>query len=157
MGSLNLVQGGEQMSKASSKLTALLAACALVELALGRALAADLPAEANPPKLADLPDNLQKIFKAVYECRDKKGKGCSAGCASASFSPLTRLSVVLVSVPINGQNTPMYYYLAEFPEDKDATDAENGTKNRVTKAEGFILSSNAVCGTVNMDLTISKP
>jgi hypothetical protein len=51
---------------------------------------------------------------------------------------------------------PMYYYLVEFPKsDKDGASYDDATK--AVKAEGFILSVDSVCGTVNMDLTFSCP
>jgi hypothetical protein len=122
-------------------------------LAMAEVWAAELApakADAGAPNLATLPQNFTVIFKATYTCRDKtQGKGCTAGCASASFSPLTRLTVVLGSIPIGGKNTLMYYYLAELP--KEATPSDDPSKV-ATKAEGFILSGDALCGTVNMDL-----
>lgn len=94
---------------------------------------------------------MTQVLKATYTCRDATGESCSAGCGSASFSPLKSLTVILGSVPIGNQSLPMYYYLAVFPQT-----AEKSAKS-AAKAEGFILSTSPVCGTVNMDLTFSDP
>lgn len=106
----------------------------------GAAAPADVVATPAPVLAVD-PAKLSKTFqayfkpilKATYECRDKtgKGEGCSAGCASASFSPVTRLTVVLGSLLVDGENIRFYYYLVEFPKA-----AGKGAKG-VDKAEGF--------------------
>jgi hypothetical protein len=97
------------------------------------------------------------LFRAVYSCRNEKGSGCSAGCASASFSPLKRLTVTLYS--LSTQQRPEFevlHYLVEFPQ--TAEKAARGQKAApVTKAEGFILDAKSLCGTINMDLSQIEP
>jgi hypothetical protein len=149
------------------------------------AVAAPKPAEAKqPPKLIVDPTKLpgEEIFTAEYTCADRtKGAGCSAGCASASFSPLLYLTVVLLSVrPLDGgQPHTMYYYLVQFPEAAknkkpdgstggQSEDGENvqpeaakdgkqdPPKFKQPRATGFTLDTSAVCGSVNMDVEFTK-
>lgn len=117
----------------------------------GSAPAAGSPLRPPDQLAAGLKAYLSPVWTAAYECRSKTADGCSAGCASASFSPIQRLTVVLGSVTIGSRNFPIYYYLAEFPQ------GSSKSAKSVAKAEGFILDTNAVCGTVNMDLTFSGP
>ncbi len=108
-------------------------------------------AAAAPPPLplaAGIKEHLAPVWKATYECGGK-AEDCSAGCGSASFSPIQRLTVVLGLVAIGRREVLIYYYLAEFPQD------QSKKAKSAAKAEGFILDSNAVCGTVNMNLTFS--
>jgi hypothetical protein len=98
-----------------------------------------------------LKEHFSPVWTATYECRSKTADGCSAGCASASFSPIQRLTVVVGSVTIGKQDLPAYYYLAVFPS------GSSKSAKSVAKAEGFIFDTKAVCGTVNMDLTFSGP
>jgi hypothetical protein len=57
------------------------------------------------------------LFRVVYTCENANGSGCSAGCASASFSPLTELIVTLYSIQDReGKNTEILHYSVKFPE-----------------------------------------
>jgi hypothetical protein len=163
------------MSKALSNVCILAACVILARLALSEAARAEeTVSPATVPE--ELKGIMKPILKATYVCTNaKSGQGCSAGCASVSFSPLTRLTVILGSVTIGSQVIPMYHYLAEFPgaaiEKKSAeqtpkakAEAAIATKGSAresvhtqsaSKAEGFVLSTGDVCGTVNMTLTFS--
>jgi hypothetical protein len=141
------------MQKALTNVWMVIGGITLIGLMLAETARAAAPPLATIQP-AVLPAALIKpILKAIYECRDKTGKGagCSAGCASASFAPLTRLTVVLGTILIGDKDVPIYYYLAEFPQ------PTGKTPKPAPKAEGFILSTNQVCGTVNMDLIFSTP
>jgi hypothetical protein len=128
--------------------------------ALDRALA-DPPKPQPPPRLAVDMTNLPgtEIFTAQYKCSKDPigGVDCSAGCASASFSPLLYLTVVLIAVTPEpgGQPRSMYYYLVQFPEDlKNTQKAPQQFKQ--PRAYGFTLDATAICGTVNMDLEFER-
>jgi hypothetical protein len=108
------------------------------------------------------------LFRVVYECNndDGSGSGCSAGCASASFSPLTELIVTVYSVSdVNGAKTQILHYLVKFPEKtpnaakakavKKAAKADKADK--AGTAEGFVLAPNSFCGTVNMKVKTADP
>jgi hypothetical protein len=127
----------------------LLPSAIATELSSGQA--AELGSIDRLPTLKGAP--WTQIFRVIYECKGdmKSGTGCSAGCASASFSPLIRLSTVLYATNADGvnPNTVLLYYLVDLPPPK----ARRGTGDANVKpvqAEGFVLNSNSVCGTVNM-------
>jgi hypothetical protein len=117
------------------------------------------------PEFRDIAPN-SILFQVVYECNNGDGSGCSAGCASASFSPLTELTVTVYSVnDINGAKTQILHYLVKFPE-KTSNDAKAKTVKKAAKAdkadkagtaEGFVLAPNSLCGTVNMKLKTADP
>jgi hypothetical protein len=125
-----------------------------------RALA-ESPKLQPPPRLDVDMTNLPgtEIFTAQYKCSKDpiRGAGCSAGCASASFSPLLYLTVVLIAVTPEPGEQPrsMYYYLVQFPEDpKDTQKAPPQFKQ--PRAYGFTLDTTAICGTVSMDLEFER-
>jgi hypothetical protein len=122
---------------------------------------AESPKPKPPPHLdvnmANLPGT--EIFTAQYKCSKDPigGVGCSAGCASASFSPLLYLTVVLIAVtPEPGQQSrSMYYYLVQFPEDAKEPQ-QDPQQFKQPRAYGFTLDTAAICGTVNMDLEFER-
>jgi hypothetical protein len=101
------------------------------------------------------------VLEVVYTCRNDDGSGCSAGCASASFSPLMELTVTLYSLkrPYDGKNIDILHYLAKFPETVERNAKRAGAKRpkAITKAEGFTLDATSLCGTVNMIVTKVAP
>jgi hypothetical protein len=128
------------------------------EIAVGADSTQDSKHDAAPPLLSVDTSQLpgEEIFTAEYTCEDRtNGKGCSAGCASASFSPLLRLIVVLLSVaPAAGNAHAMYYYLVQFPEGTKA--GKDPSQPKQPHAIGFTLDTSAVCGSVNMDVEFKK-
>jgi hypothetical protein len=133
-------------------------------LVLGLACAYSARAE---PEFKDIAPN-SILFRVAYECNndDGSGSGCSAGCASASFSPLTELTVTVYSVSdVNGAKTQILHYLVKFPEKtpnafkakavKKAAKADKADK--AGTAEGFVLAPNSLCGTVNMKVKTADP
>jgi hypothetical protein len=120
------------------------------------------------PEFRDIAPN-SILFQVVYECNNGDGSGCSAGCASASFSPLTELTVTVYSVSDSGgRNTEILHYLVKFPKAPPQAakakpakgkkgDAEADKADKPGIAEGFVLASNSLCGTVNMKLRTADP
>jgi hypothetical protein len=126
--------------------------------AAGAESTAEAKHDAAPPLLSVDTSKLpgEEIFTAEYTCEDRtNGKGCSAGCASASFSPLLRLTVVLLSLaPSAGDAQAMYYYLVQFPEGTKT--GKDPAQPKQPHAVGFTLDTSAVCGSVNMDVEFKK-
>jgi hypothetical protein len=90
-----------------------------------------------------------QTFAVEYVCSNKQtGEGCRATCATATFSPILRLAVILYSIKAEDGNkyVDFLYYKATFSENAD------GDSSRPKFAEGFILGTNSLCGAVNMQL-----
>jgi len=107
------------------------------------------PPELQPPP--DLPGTA--IFSALYQCKDVGGSGCSAGCGSASFSPLVYLTVSLRSISVgDGSKTIMYYYYLVQQAVTSGKKSGDPKKGSGPTAQGFTLDTSALCGAVNMDM-----
>jgi hypothetical protein len=104
---------------------------------------------------AEVPDPIpggMRTFVARYTCSSPNGVGCSAACASVSFSPVTQLTIILFAIDKAGSTADLLYYQAQLPK------ANVGKANAGNPkfAEGFVLNASNPCGTVNMHLEFTE-
>jgi hypothetical protein len=133
--------------------------CVAVLLAnAGPGGAADAPKPPEPDIAPDfkkwlVSDAAEVRFRADYLCKDETaGAGCSAGCDSASLSPIVRLTIILFSFRGRppGANGDILYYLAQLPQPA----SRKAAAKAVMRAEGFIVHPTSLCGTVNMTMKV---